>query len=378
MTTLMYSDTLRSPNMRHAVPHAVADPFLYIEDDGSRRVVVRSLEVARMAEVPGLEPFPEEEFGLDGFNAAGMSDLEVHRHTALEACHRFGIRSATVPHDFPVQLADLLRSDGIELNPDGDWFNELRRAKTAVQIEGVRRAQLGAEAAVKAIAALLAAASSEGDTVTLDGEPLTSERLKIAARDAFAASGVASGEFIVAHGYQTCVGHHMGSGIIGVGEPITVDLWPYDEETGMYTDMTRTFVVGEVNDELATYHRLARESLEASVAAVRPGAKVRDIHGISCEPFERAGYPTQRTRKPGEVLLEGFFHSLGHGVGLEVHEAPRLGDSDEVLVEGDVLALEPGCYRQGFGGVRLEDLVIVTADGAERVTNYPYELTPVG
>ena len=168
----------------------------------------------------------------------------------------------------------------------------------------------------------------------------------------------------------------MGSGAIGVSEPITVDLWPRDEQTGCFTDMTRTYVVGTVPDELAAYHRLSREALERSIAAIRPGVRARDVHGVACEVFEAAGFPTQRTKQPGQVLLDGFFHSLGHGVGLEVHEAPGLGQGEEVIVEGDVLAVEPGCYRQGFGGARLEDLVVVTADGAEVITDYRYELSP--
>jgi Xaa-Pro aminopeptidase len=375
-TVLMYADTVRSPDLRHRIPHSVADPFLYIEHDGVARVVVRSLEVERMGTVAGLHPHPEEEFGLDDLRAAGVPSVETPRRIALAACHRFGITRASVPPDFPLALADFLRAAGVELDVDDESFTAQRRTKTPTQIAGIRRAQRGAEAAVDAIAELLAAAEEHGDAVMLGGEPLTCERLKAAAREAFAAHSVGADDFIVAHGFQTCVGHHMGSGPIGVGEPITVDLWPRDEETGCFTDMTRTFVVGEVNKELRTYYSLAREALERSVAAIAPGVEAGAVHDVACDVFEAAGFPTQRTKRPGEVLLDGFFHSLGHGVGLEVHEAPGLGQSDEILVEGDVLAVEPGCYRQGFGGVRLEDLVIVTADGAEVVTDYRYDLSP--
>jgi Xaa-Pro aminopeptidase len=377
-TVLIYADTVRSPDMRYVIPHPVADPFLYVEHDGVRSVVVRSLEVQRMAGVPGLEPHPEEEFGLDQLRASGLGQLQITRLIALNACRAFGIDGAHVPPDFPVGLADFLRGEGIRLKVDDESFTARRRVKTATQLEGIRRAQRGAEAALDAITALLAAAEIRGESVMLEGEPLTSERLKAAAREAFASSGVGADDFIVAHGAQTCIGHHMGSGPIGVSEPITVDLWPRDEETGCFTDMTRTYCVGPVPEELATYHRLAKEALERSVAVVRPGARARDVHGAACDVFEAAGYPTQRTKKPGEVLLDGFFHSLGHGVGLEVHEAPHLGQSDELLVEGDVLAIEPGCYRQGFGGARLEDLVRVTADGCEVVTNYRYGIDPGG
>lgn len=375
-TILMYADTVRSPDMRYVVPHAVADRFLYLEHHGVRRVVCRSLEIERMRGVPGLEPHADEEFGLDELRTQGLADNEIQMHIVLAACQKLGVRSATVPPDFPVALADLLRNNNIELDVDGDLFESRRRVKTATQIEGMRRAQRGAEAAVQAISAILARAEVRGEEVIYEGSPLTSEILKAAAREAFARSAVNADEFIVAHGYQTCVGHHMGSGAILAGEPITVDLWPRDEATGCYTDMTRTYVVGEASEELLTYHRLAREALDRAVAAIRPGARVADVHGVACDVFEEAGYPTQRTKRPGEILLDGFFHSLGHGVGLEIHEAPSLSQNEACLVEGEVVAVEPGCYRQGFGGARLEDLVLVTATGAEVITEYSYDLVP--
>jgi Xaa-Pro aminopeptidase len=141
--------------------------------------------------------------------------------------------------------------------------------------------------------------------------------------------------------------------------------------------MTRTFVAGggAPSEELAAFHRLSRESLEASRALVRAGASARAVYEASCEPFHRAGQPTQLTKTPGESLADGYFHALGHGVGLDVHERPYLGRAGtDVLRAGDVITLEPGCYRQGFGGCRLEDLVIVTEDGCETLTDFPYDL----
>jgi Xaa-Pro aminopeptidase len=183
-------------------------------------------------------------------------------------------------------------------------------------------------------------------------------------------------DVIVASGAAGAVGHDSGSGPLREGEPIIIDIWPVDDESACYADMTRTFVIGEVPDELAEWHRLTREALEATRAAVRPGAHGRDIYDIACEIYENAGIPTQRTKAEGEVLRDGFFHGLGHGVGLDVHEEPGLGRSGDELVAGDVITLEPGTYRQGYGGVRLEDLVLVTDDGGETLTNFPYELTP--
>jgi Xaa-Pro aminopeptidase len=373
---LMFGDTVRVPELRHEIPHSVADPFLYAEVDGRRYTVLRSLEVARMRELDGMEPLPLEDFGLDDLVAAGWNGEEAVVEIAARACERLGIGDAKVPPGFPVAVADRLRAAGVRLEVDRDLFLARRRAKNAHELAGIRRAQRAAEAGTAAVAALLRRAENTNGTLHVDGEPLTSERLKADAALAFAAAGAVAEDFIVAHGPQTCIGHHMGSGPVGWGEPVTVDVWPRDGESGCHSDMTRTFVVGPVSDELADYHRLCLEALERATSAIRPGITGRELHTLASKVFEQGGHPTQLSKRPGEVLLDGFFHGLGHGVGLEVHEEPQLDLSGGELVAGDVVAVEPGCYRQGYGGVRLENLVLVTEDGCEVLTDYPYELAP--
>jgi Xaa-Pro aminopeptidase len=376
-SVLMYADTTRSAELRNEVPHTVHDPFLYIEHEGRKYTVLRSLEVARMSEVPGMTALPLEDFGLDELVASGLSGEDAALEIALRACRSLGVTEAVVPPAFPIRHADHLRAGGVELTVDAEAFTARRRVKSAAQLAGIKRAQTAAEAAVASVAAALHAADADGDGgLVLDGAPLTCERLKEGVALAFLRNGCGGDDVIVAHGPQTCIGHHSGSGQVFTGEPVTVDLCPRDPETGCYTDITRTFVHGEVDDELRLYYGLVKDSIERVHAAIRPGLPVRELHRISCAPFEDAGQPTRLSKQPGQVLDEGFFHSLGHGVGLEIHEAPHLDQNDDVLVAGDVIAVEPGCYRQGFGGVRLEDLVLVTEDGGELLTDYPYELTP--
>ena len=375
-SVLIFGDTVRCPELRVEVPHSVADPFLYVERNGDRYTVVRSLEAARMSEIEGMTVLPLESLGLDEYVANGLDSDAAMLEIAARACAELGVREAVVPAGFPLELADRLRAAGVVLDVDRALFTARRRSKTTRQLEGIRRAQVAAEAGTRAAADLLRATDEIDGVVHLDGEPLTSERLKQAVAEAFLANGATAEDFIVAHGEQTCIGHHMGSGPIRVGEPITVDLWPRDVESGFHTDMTRTFVVGRVSDELADYHRLCLEVHERVIPAIRPGVTGRELHTIASEVVEAGGYPTQLSKKPGEVLLDGFFHGLGHGVGLDVHEDPSLDLSGGALVAGDVVAVEPGCYRQGYGGVRLEDLVLVTDDGAEVLTSYPYALAP--
>jgi Xaa-Pro aminopeptidase len=156
-----------------------------------------------------------------------------------------------------------------------------------------------------------------------------------------------------------------------------IDIWPRDNESFVFCDMTRTFVVGDVPAEVAEWHRLTKQALDRAIADIKAGADGRAIYDGTCEIFEAAGEPTQRTKEPGKALSDGFFHGLGHGVGLEVHESPGMGlAAKNELRAGDVVTVEPGLYRQGYGGVRLEDLVLVTENGAENLTRYPYDLAP--
>lgn len=374
---LIYGDTVRHAELRHELPLAVPDPFLYAETGGERHVIVSSLERARVVALGGVEVHALEEFGYDEILLGGAERSAAILEVMARACRSLELESATVPADFPIELADRLRAAGLELAVDRALFEARRRVKSERELAGIRRAQAAAEAGMRAAAELLCRAEPDGDGLRAGGEPLTCERVKEAIRDAVARAGATAGDdLIVAHGAQSASGHEMGSGPIQAEEPVVIDLWPRDLESACFADMTRTFVVGTAPDELRRYHELTREALARSLAAVRSGAAGREIHRISCQPYEQAGLPTQLSKKPGEVLEEGYFHSLGHGVGLEVHEAPLLGRAPGELVAGDVITLEPGCYRPGFGGCRLEDLVLVTEDGAEVLTDFPYDLEP--
>jgi Xaa-Pro aminopeptidase len=363
--------------MRHEVPIAIPDPFLYVERNGTKHVLASSFELDRIKAVaPELEVTAPEEFGIDELYAQGLTRQEIELELALRAARGFGVEAAVVPPTFPVLLADHLRANGIEVTAERERFTSRRRVKNEAELAGIRRAQRAAEAGMTAARDLFRAAERRNGDLVVDGEPLTCELVKSAVEQAFTANGAFADEFIVSHGAQTAVGHDMGSGPIAPDEPICLDLFPRDRESGCFSDMTRCFVVGEPSGEIKEYHRLCREALDRSVAAVKPGIAGSELFRISCEVFEQAGHPTLLSKQPGEVLKDGFYHSLGHGVGLEVHEEPSLGRAPGELVAGDVIAVEPGVYRHGYGGCRLEDLVHVTEDGAEVLTDYPYHLQP--
>jgi Xaa-Pro aminopeptidase len=375
---VIFADTIRSPELRHEIPHPVPDPFLYVERNEHRHVVISSMEIPVLERLGGLELHPYEEYGIDELRRSGMRSPEVYDEVAVRALRALGVQEASVPAGFPVLLADRLRGAGIAVTPDREGFERRRRSKSGAELAGIRRAQAAADAAMAASRDLLRQAHPNGDgMLQLDGKPLTTERVKAAIRRVFLDNGASCDDFIVSHGPQSAIGHHLGGGAFLAGEPILIDIWPRDDASACSADMTRTFVVGEVPAEVAGWHDLCKRVLDRALAEIRPGVTGRSIFDSACEIFEAAGHPTQRTKVPGEMLADGFFHSLGHGVGLEVHEQPLLGMAGhDELVPGDVLAVEPGLYRSGFGGLRLEDLVLVTDDGGETLTSFPYELTP--
>src|SRR5205085_8676097 len=172
--------------------------------------------------------------------------------------------------------------------------------KNEAELAGIRRAQRAAEAGMTAARALLRAAERRNGGLFVDGEPLTCELLKADVEQAFTANGAFADEFIVSHGAQTAIGHDMGSGAIAPDEPVCLDLFPRDRESGCFADMTRVFVVGEPSDELLEWHRLCKEALERSVATVKPGVQASEPFNVTCDVFEEHGYPTLRSKEPGQ------------------------------------------------------------------------------
>ncbi len=375
MNLLIVGDTVRFPELRHEVPLAIPDPFVYAEIDDRRIVAISSMEAMRVEGLGlGLEVRPTEEFGADEIRRSGV---DVHRaavEQVLRVVQGLDIEAATVPRGFPLGVGDALRATGIELTVDQGLFDNRRRVKTEQELAGIRRAQRAAEAGVGVARDLLARAERVNGGLAVDGETVTCELLKARIQAAFLDHGALAEEMIVAHGPQTAVGHDMGSGAIAADDVLILDLFPIDLESACYADITRTLTVGDVPDEIREWHELCREALELGVAEIRPGVDGGAVHRLVSEFFDERGFPTQLTKAEGEVLRDGFYHGLGHGVGLEVHESPSLGMVGEELVAGDVITIEPGLYRQGFGGVRVEDLFLVTADGYERLTDCSYDL----
>jgi Xaa-Pro aminopeptidase len=365
---VMFDSGARSMDLFHAIPSPVYDPYLYAEIGGRRIAVLPHFDHENVRAVaPDVELRNPFELGLPDLLRRGVDRTTATLDVAVRALQEEGVTAAVVSWEFPAGLVDRLRAAGIDVLVDHRAFETRRRSKTPAQVAGVRRAA-GAAAAAMGVAAQMVRSAPEG---------LTAERVRRAMQEACAAHDCdLEDQVIVAVNGQAANGHDVGSGPIAPGDLVLVDIWPCDRASRCWADMTRTFIAGGAapDEEIRTYWTLAREALRRVTQAVGPGVDGRELYALAAEVFEDEGLPTLRTKGDGPMPEAGFLHSLGHGVGLAVHEAPALGLSGDPLVEGDVIAVEPGCYRQGVGGVRLEDLLLVTAGGCEVLTRFPYEL----
>lgn len=377
---LLFGDTERTPALRHEIPLSIGDPLLFAQLDGRTVVLTSRLERDRIvAALPDVEILDFFDYGIKELLDGGLGRGDAQREVVARVVAELGPARAIVPSAFPVALADRLRADGIDLLIDDDTIDRRRRAKAGLELEGIRAAQRAAEAGMTAAARLLARAEPGADRrLRLEGRELLAEDVRAELRTACAAAGApAPADVIVASVWQG-FGHEAGSGPLPSGLPIQIDLWPRHEASGCFADMTRTFIVGEPEPEhaglIAQQEHLVRDVLEGARAAARPGVTGRELFDATCDGFEAAGFRTLRTG-PGEDPNEGFQFSLGHGVGLEVHEGPNLGlAGHDPLVPGDVVAIEPGLWNRRIGGVRFEDLLLITKDGCETLTRYPYAL----
>lgn len=380
MTTfLLHDDAVHSPELRHEIGEPVGDPITFVEHDGRRIVVVGPLDLSTFKR---REDVVDEIWSTHDFGASELfADPSFPAHDlgpelVRRVLKKLGAERVSVPPSFGVLAADYLRTRGVEVEVDPPAWAARRRRKAPWEIEGVERAQRAAETAMLTAAHLFRRAEPTSDgRLRFEGEILTAELVRHAMATELLAQGAESEEILVQSGDAALEGHELGRGPILPDETVVIDCFPRDRRTGVHTDMTRTFVPGRPSAEVVALHRHCRAALDVALECIRPGSS--DAYDKVAAYFESHGFPTQRSHDGAGPLTIGFFHGLGHGVGLEVHERPWMGRRSEELLAGDVIAIEPGLYFPGVGGVRLEDTVLVTDDGVMHFTDpFPYDLEP--
>ncbi|MFB6127433.1 MAG: M24 family metallopeptidase [Halolamina sp.] len=348
------------------------DPFLTLREPGETTVLVSGLEYGRAeaeadATVERLSAYGYRERVAD----YGRTEGRVRTYAAFLDAH--DVDAVLTPERFPLHTADGLRDRGVSVAVDDeDVLSTARATKAETEIDHVREAQAANERAMAAAEALLAEATVRDGVLHHDGEILTSERVTREIEVTLLEAGCALDETIVACGADAADPHDRGSGPLEAGEPIVVDIFPRSKTTNYHSDMTRTFCRGEPTETVREWYDLTEQALAAALETVEAGATGAEVHAAACEVYEAAGLATLRSDPETET---GFIHSTGHGVGLDVHEAPGLNPDGDELEAGHVVTVEPGLYDPEVGGIRIEDIAVVTEDGHENLTDYPVELT---
>lgn len=367
---LLYADSASSADQLYFSRVDVHDPFIAF-GVGDRRITVQSaLEFGRIKKARTFD----EVLSLETWRARAGKRWPRRRVGAAEIiaelARAYRVRAFRVADDFPVALFLKLRSLGLRLElADGPLFpeREIKSAREATAIrDGNRLCELGFTVAED----ILRTARIRGRELLHEGRPLTSERLRFAIESAImAAGGQANGTTIVAGGDQACDPHERGSGPLRPHELIIVDIFPRVTKTGYFGDMTRTFLRGRANDAQRRLVEAVRTAQLLALKTIRAGVDGRAVHQRVVESFDAAGFPTRHTAKGST----GFFHGTGHGLGLAVHEPPRIGALGSMpLKHGTVVTVEPGLYYPGLGGCRIEDVVQVTARAPRMLSNHPY------
>jgi len=349
------------------------DPFVTLYDGTVRLLFTRSLEYGRAKrEARAGSVHRGSEYDLETKREeCGPAEASVRVLAAFLADH--GVESVATPPRFPLRTADGLRERGVDVAADDrSVVTDIRATKTEQEREHIREAQAANEAAMARAEELIAGATVGDDGQLYHaGDVLTSEFVKQEIEMELLRHACSLDETIVACGRDGADPHDRGSGPLVAGEPIVLDIFPRHKTTRYFADMTRTFCRGEPSDTVEEWYDLTLEAQRAALSAVEPGASAEAVHDAACDVYEDAGLPTLRSDETAET---GFIHSTGHGLGLAIHEQPSVATGGPELEPGHVITIEPGLYDPAVGGVRIEDLVVVTADGFENLTDYEKRL----
>ena len=353
-------------NLYYATKFIAPDPFIYLEIKGERILVMSDLEMDRaksQASVDRVLSYSEIERRVKSQGIAEPGSVDIVHVVLRDA----GITQLLVPSNFPFSHAIRLQALGYRIEAKREPFYERRVVKTAEEVRHIEATQRATEAAVAAAHDTLRRATIKGDKLWLDNAPLTSERVKKLINVKLMECECVAQHTIVAGGDQACDPHNEGSGPLPAHRSIIFDVFPRSAASRYFADMSRTVVRWRPSPDLKRLYHTVKDAQEEAIGKIKDGADGLKIHQGICERFDRAGYKTGLVNG----RMEGYFHGTGHGVGLDIHEAPRISRTGSLLQEGHVVTVEPGLYYPGLGAVRIEDMVLVTHDGCRNLTNFP-------
>jgi len=362
---LFIGDSVCDSDMYYLSHFLSQDRFTLLAQDDIT-LLVSSMEMGRA----GKESIAKEVVStsdyriMEKLKVSGKPD-QAYLQVLREFLRDRGARRIGVPFRFPAGIHQHLAEDfeiAILENP----LARQRAVKSAEELDAIRVAQRGCEKAMRQAVNLIAASEPQGDYLLRQGRPLTSEDVRSTIEVALLEEGCEAVDTIVAGGLIAADPHSRGIGPLPANEPIVIDIFPRSKSLRYFADMTRTVVRGEASLEVKEIYEAVLEAQSAGLKCISSGVSGKNVHSRVALVFKEHGYP--------EKDRIGFTHSTGHGVGLNIHERPSLSEAGDLLEANNVVTVEPGLYYPKIGGVRLEDLVVVTARGCENLTHFEKNL----
>ena len=361
---IMAGSPMANKSLYRAIRFMVHDASIFIElEDGKRLLILREIEIDRARVKANVdEVFGYTDFIPDG-GLSGDRDTGAAQ-SAAECLKRNNITAVTADRTLPLLYVDAMNKAGIEVELDSEFGVLDRRLKDEQEIEWLKHAQRITEQVMQMACETVGSAGvdSRGGLI-LDAEPLTSERVRHMIDLFLLERDFENVPSIVAGGSDGGDCHHLGSGQLMTGQPVIIDIFPMDKKTLYNGDCTRTVVNGEMPAEVVKMHAAVVEAKRASTGVVKAGVTGETIHFETLRVLVEAGYHDGLPPEGSPPTYCSIPHGTGHGIGLDVHEPPLLDRNGHALLAGDVITIEPGLYCHALGGVRVEDMVLVTNDG---------------
>ena len=364
--TLLISSSETDSNLYYATRFLAPDPFIFLQIGDEKVLIMSDLELDRArseAKVSTILSFSsyEESARKSGTENPGTADI------IGEFLRERGIKRVIVPSYFGIRNALLLQEKGHDIEVKQDPFFEQRVIKNNDEIRHIEQALHLTESAVEKAIDYIRQTEIRDGYLYRGNKKVTSEDVKKLIDIYLLENSMIAQHTIVACGEDSSFPHNEGSGALRADAPVIIDVFPRSVKSRYYADITRTVVRGSASDEVKKMFNAVSDAQETAFSMIKDKVNGREVHEAILMHFKNCGFES------GEIdgRMQGFFHGTGHGVGLEVHEPPRIGKKTDILCTGHVVTVEPGLYYKGIGGVRLEDMVVVQPDGVINLTKSP-------
>lgn len=359
---LIIADSESDSNMFYATGFLVVDDFIYLDINGKKIIYVSDLEFdrAKVEAVGCVVKNYSEYFDKDKKGTFANILINILKENK--------IKLVQVPDNFKIKYAKILIENGVDIDVKKIFFKK-REIKTDDEINKIIEVQRVNEKAMQAVFSVLEDSKIRKDgKLSYKNKILTSEYINEVINIVFLKNGCYSESNIVSCGRDSAQPHNLGKGVLFANQFIVVDIFPKSKLQGYFADMTRTFVKGKATVEMKKMYNAVLGAQKIAFNKIKAGIKADLIHKKVQDYFEKTGFRTEL--KNGKI--QGFFHSTGHGVGLDIHESPNIGlGNKKSLKVGNVITVEPGLYYPEIGGVRIEDLVLLTETGCKKLTKFP-------